>query len=52
MGIGTKIILIVILLHLIAGFGYMVYVLLPKKGDAEEAEADQATDNTQPENAN
>jgi hypothetical protein len=36
MGIGTKIILIVILLHLIAGFGYMVYLLLPKKGDESE----------------
>lgn len=33
MGIGTKIGLIIIVLHLIIGFGYMIYMLSPRKED-------------------
>ena len=33
MGIGTKIGLIIILLHLIIGFGYMIFMLSPRKSD-------------------
>lgn len=37
----TKIILIIIVLHLIVGFGYAIYMLAPRKGDnLKENEAD------------
>jgi len=33
MGLGAKIILGIIILHLIAGFGWLMYKLSPRKGD-------------------
>jgi Tfp pilus assembly protein PilO len=36
MTLGTKIVLILILVHLIIGFGYMVYLMMPKKKNDEE----------------
>ncbi len=39
MGIGTTIGLLIILLHLIVGFGYMIYMLTPRKGDKIDEEA-------------
>jgi hypothetical protein len=33
MSIGTSIGLIIILLHLVVGFGFLIYKLSPRKGD-------------------
>jgi len=35
MDIGTSIGLIIILLHLVVGFGFLIYKLSPRKGDYE-----------------
>ena len=35
---GTYIGLIIIVLHLIAGFGFMIYMLTPKKSDREKSD--------------
>lgn len=43
MGIGTTIGLSIILLHLIVGFGYMIYMLAPRKGDKNQ-EGDSSQD--------
>ncbi len=40
MGIGVKILLGIIVLHLIAGFGFLFYKLMPREGDDEETEED------------
>jgi hypothetical protein len=37
-GLVTKIILVVIVLHLIVGFGYAIYMLAPRKGDKVEGD--------------
>lgn len=42
MGLGTKIGLIVILLHLVVGFGYMVYILSPRAGDEDHSNEDES----------
>jgi hypothetical protein len=44
MGIGTKIGLLIILLHLIIGFGYMIYMLSPRKGDKENSNVENNND--------
>ncbi len=36
MGLGTKIILIIILLHLIVGFGFIIKLTLPKKENRDK----------------
>ena len=36
----TKILLIVFVLHLVVGFGYMIYRLSPRKSDKEIENAD------------
>jgi len=36
MGIGVKILLGIIVLHLIAGFGFLFYKLIPRKEDRED----------------
>ena len=46
MGIGTKIIVILIVLHLLVGFGFLMYKLSPRKEDKIEdqgAEMDEKT---------
>lgn len=40
MGIGVKIILAIIVLHLIAGFGFLFYKLTPRDEDNEKNEQD------------
>ena len=38
MGIGVKIIVGIIVLHLIAGFGFLFYKLMPRKEDKDDNE--------------
>lgn len=45
MTIATKIILIVILLHLVGGFGFIFYQLLPRKGDKKKLIEELQDDN-------
>ena len=42
-GIGTQILLWVIVLHFVVGFGYLMYKLSPRKGDKKE---DDQTDDS------
>ena len=44
MGIGTKIVLIIILLHLVVGFGFIFYQLLPRKGDKGGLQNENSTE--------
>lgn len=37
MSLTTKIILAIILIHLIAGFGFLIYKLTPRKGEELES---------------
>ena len=43
--ITTTIILAVILLHLVVGFGYLIYKLSPKEGDKTLEELDEEMNN-------
>ena len=40
MSLVTKIIIFIIVLHLIAGFGFLMYKLSPREGDDEEGSED------------
>ena len=44
LGIGTIIILVVIVLHLIGGFAFLIYKLSPRPGDKIETIYDDADD--------
>ena len=44
MSIGTKIVLIIILLHLVVGFWFIFYQLLPRKGDKDILENEKSTE--------
>ena len=37
----TNIVVIIIVIHLIAGFGYLIYKLSPRKGDEIEDEVNE-----------
>lgn len=42
MGIGANIIFAIVMLHLLAGFGYIVFKLMPRKEDQQEKEKESA----------
>ncbi|WP_273446529.1 hypothetical protein [Neolewinella agarilytica] len=38
MSVVTKIILVIIVLHLVVGFGWLIYMLAPRKKEAKKEE--------------
>jgi len=42
-GFGTNLGLIIILLHLVVGFGFMIYMLSPRKKDKQKEDVNDIT---------
>ena len=41
MGLGTQILLLLVILHFVVGFGYVMYKLSPRKGDKKDNASDK-----------